>query len=210
MRAAKKWMCDTCMPCTWKCVIVHFCIPAAYHAHGASVCPSLCFNSSRWIAFPSYSRACLLYIWVKHSCILWRGARGEWTLLTSFLPMSVCVFVLECYHCACGMEERRWRGFRKSTPNKVKLFQSSSVCSYWISAAPLVPSHSCPLVSHHPSGVHSFCSFMSFLSSCFFFCFFFPRQSTSPRCVYVGSLDHLGSSFLPLPSLPSLYFSAVS
>ena len=74
------------------CVVVYFfCIPAAIVHTEPLFAPSLCFNSSWWIAFPSHSRACLLYIWGKHSCILWQGARGEWTMLTTFLPMSVCL-----------------------------------------------------------------------------------------------------------------------
>lgn len=149
------------------------------------------------------------FIFESNTLVSCDGALAENGQCWQAFSRWVCVFVLECYHCARGMEERRWRGFRKSTPNKVKLFQSSSVCSYWISAAPLITSHSCPLVSHHPSGVHSFCSFMSFLSSCFFV-FFSPSVHFSTLCLrWEPRPSWLVISPSAITSL-TVFFSAVS
>lgn len=97
-------------------------------------------------AFPSFWRACLLSILLKHRCTLsWSGRRERdvdnpspthvclrWSATTALAPWRE------------GGEERRWREFRKSSPNKVKLFHSSSFCSYWISAA---PPHNKPVLS---------------------------------------------------------------
>ncbi len=54
------------------------------------------------------------------------------------------------------MEGRRGdEGGLGKAPNKVKLFQASHMplALYGISAAPLITSLSCPLLSHHLSGV---------------------------------------------------------
>ncbi len=142
----------------------------------------------------------------------------------------MCVFVLECYRCACGMKERReegmegwtegkerrWRGFRKSAPNKVKLFQSSSFCSYCLDLC--CPTYNKSLLSFTlPSCLG--CRYLTLSLHLWAFCWaVFPPspsactlfspfcRSSSPNGVYIGSRDRLGSSFLPLPSLPVLYF----
>lgn len=70
---------------------VCFCIPASIK-HEASVCSGLCFNSSWWIVFPSYSRACLLLYFNQTPLypVADRALTENGTMLTTLLE-CVCL-----------------------------------------------------------------------------------------------------------------------